>query len=46
MILLQAPQASRDKELIVACTKAGGETDGQRSWLQTRGLSRPRAKHS
>jgi anaerobic selenocysteine-containing dehydrogenase len=36
MILLQAAQALRDKELIVACTKLGGETDGQRSWLQTR----------
>ena len=36
MILLQAAQALRDKELIAACTKLGGETDGQRSWLQTR----------
>ena len=36
MILLQAAQALRDGELIAACTKLGGETDGQRSWLQTR----------
>jgi hypothetical protein len=36
MILLQAAQALRDKELIAACTKLGGETDGQRSWLETR----------
>lgn len=36
MVLLQAAQALRDKELIAACTKLGGETDGQRSWLQTR----------
>lgn len=36
MILLQAARALRDKELIAACTKLGGETDGQRSWLQTR----------
>ena len=36
MILLQAAQALRDKEFIAACTKLGGETDGQRSWLQTR----------
>jgi ferredoxin-nitrate reductase len=36
MILLQAAQAVRDKELIAGCTKLGGETDGQRSWLQTR----------
>lgn len=36
MILLQAAQALRDKELIAACTKLGGESDGQRSWLQTR----------
>ena len=36
MILLQAGKALRDKELIAACTKLGGETDGQRSWLQTR----------
>lgn len=36
MILLQAAQALRDKELIAGCTKLGGETDGQRSWLQTR----------
>ena len=36
MILLQAAQALRDKELIAAGTKLSGETDGQRSWLQTR----------
>ena len=36
MILLQAAHALRDKELIAACTKLGGETDSQRSWLQTR----------
>jgi hypothetical protein len=36
MILLQTAQALRDKEFIAACTKLGGETDGQRSWLQTR----------
>jgi len=36
MILLQAAQALRDKEFIAACTKLGGETEGQRSWLQTR----------
>jgi hypothetical protein len=36
MILLQAAQALRDRELIAACTKLGGETDGQGSWLQTR----------
>jgi ferredoxin-nitrate reductase len=36
MILLQAAQALRDKEMIAACTKLGGETDSQRSWLQTR----------
>jgi anaerobic selenocysteine-containing dehydrogenase len=36
MILLQAAQALRDKEFIAACTKLGSETDGQRSWLQTR----------
>lgn len=36
MILLQAAQALRDKELIAGSTKLGGETDGQRSWLQTR----------
>lgn len=35
-ILLQTAQALRDKEFIAACTKLGGETDGQRSWLQTR----------
>lgn len=36
MILLQAGQALRDKELEAACLKLGGETDGQISWLQTR----------
>lgn len=36
MVLLQASQALRDKEFIAACTKLGGETDGQRSWLRTR----------
>jgi hypothetical protein len=36
MILLQAAQALRDKGLIAACTKLGAETEGQRSWLQTR----------
>jgi ferredoxin-nitrate reductase len=36
MILLQTAQALRDKEFISACTKLGGEADGQRSWLQTR----------
>jgi hypothetical protein len=36
MILLQTAQALRDKEFIAACTKLGGETEGQRSWLQTR----------
>jgi formylmethanofuran dehydrogenase subunit D len=36
MILLQTAQALRDKEFIAACTKFGGETEGQRSWLQTR----------
>lgn len=36
MVLLQTSQALRDKEFIAACTKLGGETDGQRSWLQTR----------
>lgn len=36
MILLQTAQALRDKEFIAACTKLGGETDGQRAWLQTR----------
>ena len=36
IILLQAAQALRDKELIAAGTKLSGETDGQRSWLQTR----------
>ncbi|HSS21258.1 MAG TPA: nitrate reductase [Pyrinomonadaceae bacterium] len=36
MVLLQASQALRDKEFIAACTKLGGETDGQRAWLQTR----------
>ena len=36
IILLQAAEALRDKELIAACNKLGGETDGQRSWLQTR----------
>lgn len=36
MILLQTAQALRDREFIAACTKLGGETDGQRSWLQTR----------
>jgi len=36
MILPQTAQALRDKELIAACTKVGGETDGQGSWLQTR----------
>jgi ferredoxin-nitrate reductase len=36
MILLQTAQALRDKEFVAACTKLGGETDGQRSWLQTR----------
>ncbi len=36
MILLQTSQALRDKEFIAACTKLGGESDGQRSWLQTR----------
>jgi anaerobic selenocysteine-containing dehydrogenase len=35
-ILLQTAKALRDKEFIAACTKLGGETDGQRSWLQTR----------
>ena len=35
-ILLQTAQALRDKEFIAACTKLGGESDGQRSWLQTR----------
>lgn len=35
-ILLQTAQALRDKEFIAACTKLGGETEGQRSWLQTR----------
>ena len=34
--LLQTAQALRDKEFIAACTKLGGETEGQRSWLQTR----------
>jgi ferredoxin-nitrate reductase len=36
MILLQAGQALRDRELEAACLKLGGETDGQLSWLQTR----------
>jgi hypothetical protein len=36
MILRQAAEALRDKELIAACNKLGGETDGQLSWLQTR----------
>lgn len=36
MVLLQTSQALRDKEFIATCTKLGGETDGQRSWLQTR----------
>jgi anaerobic selenocysteine-containing dehydrogenase len=36
MVLLQTSQALRDKEFIAACTKLGGETAGQRSWLQTR----------
>jgi len=36
MVLLQTAQAMRDKEFIAACTKLGGETDGQRAWLQTR----------
>jgi formylmethanofuran dehydrogenase subunit D len=36
IILLQTAQALRDKEFIAACTKLGGETEGQRSWLQTR----------
>jgi formylmethanofuran dehydrogenase subunit D len=36
MILTQAAQALRDKEFIAACTKLGSETEGQRSWLQTR----------
>lgn len=35
-ILLQTAQALRDQEFIAACTKLGGETEGQRSWLQTR----------
>jgi hypothetical protein len=29
-------QALRDKKLIAACNKLGGEIHGQRSWLQTR----------
>lgn len=36
MILLQAAEALRDKELIAACNKLGSETEGHRSWLQTR----------
>jgi hypothetical protein len=36
MILLQTAHALRDREFISACTKLGGETEGQLSWLQTR----------
>jgi anaerobic selenocysteine-containing dehydrogenase len=36
IILLQSAQALCDKEFIAACTKLGAETEGQRSWLQTR----------
>jgi anaerobic selenocysteine-containing dehydrogenase len=36
VILLQTALALRDKEFIATCTKLSGETDGQRSWLQTR----------
>ena len=36
MILKQAAVALRDEAFIAACTKMGGETGGQRSWLETR----------
>lgn len=35
-VLRQAAEALRDKELIAACNKLGGETELQRSWLRTR----------
>ena len=35
-ILKQAAYALRDRELITACVKLGGETEGQLSWLETR----------
>jgi anaerobic selenocysteine-containing dehydrogenase len=35
-ILLQTAQALRDKEFIAGCIKLGSETEGQRSWLETR----------